>query len=51
MIKKFFKLDEHGSTIAREFLAGVTMVYIVVVNPKILEAAVSPLDLPWLPPS
>ncbi len=43
MIRRFFKLDELGSDIKSEFLAGLTtfatMVYIVVVNPKILEAA------------
>jgi len=43
MIRAFFKLDELGTTVGREFLAGVTtfvtMVYIVIVNPKILEAA------------
>jgi len=43
VIRRFFKLDELGSDIKSEFLAGLTtfatMVYIVVVNPKILEAA------------
>jgi AGZA family xanthine/uracil permease-like MFS transporter len=43
MIREFFQLDRHGTTIRTEFLAGATtfatMVYIVIVNPKILEAA------------
>jgi adenine/guanine/hypoxanthine permease len=43
MIRRFFALEELGTTIRQEFVAGattfVTMVYIVVVNPKILEAA------------
>jgi AGZA family xanthine/uracil permease-like MFS transporter len=43
MIRGFFKMDELGSDIKTEFLAALTtfatMVYIVVVNPKILEAA------------
>lgn len=43
MIRKFFQIDELGTTIGQEFVAGattfVTMVYIVIVNPKILEAA------------
>lgn len=43
MLRKFFALEELGTTVRQEFVAGattfVTMVYIVVVNPKILEAA------------
>lgn len=43
MIRAFFQLDRHDTTIRTEFLAGATtfatMVYIVIVNPKILEAA------------
>jgi AGZA family xanthine/uracil permease-like MFS transporter len=43
MITEFYRLDERGTSIGREFTAGATtfatMVYIVVVNPKILEAA------------
>lgn len=43
MINKFFKLDEMGTTVRQEIIGGtttfVTMAYIIVVNPKILEAA------------
>ncbi len=43
MIERYFRLKEHGTTAGREVVAGittfVTMAYIVVVNPKILEAA------------
>ncbi len=43
MIRRFFALEELGTTVWKELVAGattfVTMVYIVVVNPKILEAA------------
>lgn len=39
-IKQFFKLEEHGTTINRELIAGATtffaMVYIIFVNPLIL---------------
>ncbi len=46
MIKKYFHLDELGTTIKQEFIAGattfVTMAYIIIVNPKILEAAGMP---------
>jgi adenine/guanine/hypoxanthine permease len=42
-LSSFFKLEQLGSTIRQEILAGlttfVTMAYIIVVNPKILEAA------------
>jgi adenine/guanine/hypoxanthine permease len=42
-VKKFFKLDEYGTTVGRELLGGTTtfftMAYIIIVNPKILEAA------------
>jgi len=42
-LRRFFQLDEHGTTVRREILAGVTtfttMAYIVVVNPAILKAA------------
>ncbi|MBI9110440.1 NCS2 family permease [Maridesulfovibrio ferrireducens] len=42
-LNKYFKIDEYGSTISREIIAGMTtfatMAYIIVVNPKILEAA------------
>ncbi|MBM4171292.1 MAG: NCS2 family permease [Ignavibacteria bacterium] len=43
MIKKYFMLDQHNTTIKQEIIAGgttfVTMAYIIIVNPKILEAA------------
>lgn len=43
MISDFFKLEESGASIFKEFIGGATtfatMVYIVIVNPKILEAA------------
>ncbi len=45
-LSSFFKLDQLGSTIRQEILAGlttfVTMAYIIIVNPKILEAAGMP---------
>ena len=43
MFERFFKLSEHGSTLNREILGGVTtylaMVYIVFVQPAVLAAA------------
>jgi AGZA family xanthine/uracil permease-like MFS transporter len=43
MLREFFQLDELGTNIKQEILAGVTtfvtMAYIIIVNPKILEAA------------
>ncbi|MFA7228105.1 MAG: NCS2 family permease [Melioribacteraceae bacterium] len=46
MIKKYFQIDELGTTIRQEIVAGattfVTMGYIIIVNPKILEAAGMP---------
>jgi adenine/guanine/hypoxanthine permease len=46
MIKKFFLLDELCTTVKQEVIAGfttfVTMAYIIIVNPKILEAAGMP---------
>ena len=43
MLRGYFKLDEYGTTVRQEFIAGlttfVTMAYIIIVNPKILEAA------------
>lgn len=43
MLKTYFNLDRYGTTVRREIVAGattfVTMAYIIVVNPKILEAA------------
>jgi len=45
-LTSYFRLDELGSSLKREVTAGlttfVTMAYIVVVNPKILEAAGMP---------
>ncbi len=42
-IAAYFHFDRHGTTYRREIIAGlttfVTMAYIIVVNPKILEAA------------
>jgi AGZA family xanthine/uracil permease-like MFS transporter len=41
-LKRYFQLDKHQTTVQTELLAGVTtfmtMAYIIVVNPKILEA-------------
>ena len=46
LIKKFFRLSEHKTTVRQEVVAGfttfVTMAYIIVVNPKILEAGGMP---------
>lgn len=43
MLNKFFKLEERGTTVSKEFLGGLTtflsMAYIVFVNPSILSAA------------
>lgn len=43
MIREFFKLNELGTSVRQEIIAGlttfVTMAYIIIVNPKILEAA------------
>lgn len=43
MIKRYFRFDELGTTYKQEILAGATtfatMAYIVIVNPKILQAA------------
>ena len=42
-VDRFFQLSQHGTTFRREVVAGATtfatMAYIIVVNPKILEAA------------
>lgn len=42
-MKKFFKLEEYGTSISKEFVAGLTtffaMVYIIFVNPMILADA------------
>ncbi|MDH4164243.1 MAG: NCS2 family permease, partial [Nitrospirota bacterium] len=46
MLSKYFKLEVHNTTIRQEVIAGittfVTMAYIIIVNPKILEAAGMP---------
>ncbi len=43
VIHKFFQIDEYNSSIKQEVIAGattfITMAYIIIVNPKILEAA------------
>jgi AGZA family xanthine/uracil permease-like MFS transporter len=43
MLNRFFRLDELGTSIKQEVIAGittfVTMSYIIVVNPKIMEVA------------
>ena len=48
MFKRFFKLDQHGTTITREVQAGATtfaaMAYILAVNPAILAAAGMPIE-------
>lgn len=47
-LEKYFKLQELGTDIKQEVIAGattfITMAYIIVVNPKILEAAGMPFD-------
>lgn len=46
MLKRFFKLDAHGTTVGREIAAGLTtfaaMAYILAVNPFILKDAGMP---------
>lgn len=46
MLKKFFELDRLGSSVKQEIIGGattfITMAYIIIVNPKILEAAGMP---------
>ncbi len=43
LLNKYFKISENNSTIRKEVIAGITtfftMAYIIIVNPKILEAA------------
>ena len=43
MMEKFFKLEENGTTVKTEVIAGfttfMTMAYILAVNPNILSAA------------
>jgi len=54
-MEKFFNLKEHGTTVRQEVIAGattfVTMAYIIIVNPKVLEAAGCPSGPPWWRPS
>jgi len=46
MLNEYFHLKEHNTTLRKEVIAGVTtfvtMAYIIIVNPKILEAAGMP---------
>ncbi|MCX6137896.1 MAG: NCS2 family permease [Ignavibacteriales bacterium] len=46
MLSRYFQLEKHGTTVRREVIAGITtfmtMAYIIIVNPKILEAAGMP---------
>ncbi len=48
MISKYFLLEENGTTFKKEIVAGITtfitMSYIIIVNPKILEAAGMPFE-------
>lgn len=48
MLKRLFKLDQHGTTVGREVQAGCTtfaaMAYILAVNPAILAAAGMPIE-------
>ncbi|MEW6601851.1 MAG: NCS2 family permease [Nitrospirota bacterium] len=43
MLRNYFRLDELGTSVRQEVIAGITtfmtMAYIIIVNPKILEAA------------
>ena len=43
MVTKYFRLQELQTTIRQEIIGGattfITMAYIIIVNPKILEAA------------
>ena len=47
-LERFFSLHEHGTTIRREITAGivtfVSIAYIIIVNPSILEAAGIPFE-------
>ena len=47
-ISRYFQIEELGTSIKQEILAGfttfMTMAYIIIVNPKILEAAGMPFD-------
>lgn len=48
MLRKYFKLDELGTSYKQEIIAGVTtfvtLAYIIIVNPKILETAGMPFE-------
>jgi AGZA family xanthine/uracil permease-like MFS transporter len=48
VLQKFFQLEENGTTVRRELLAGLTtfmaMAYVVIVNPRILAEAGMPAD-------
>lgn len=48
MLEKFFKLEQHGTTVKTEVLAGVTtfmtMAYIIIVNPVTLKDAGMPFE-------
>ena len=50
-LDNYFEITERGSTVSREIIAGMTtfatMAYIIIVNPKILEAAGIPFDPAW----
>ncbi|NTW67817.1 MAG: NCS2 family permease, partial [Nitrospirae bacterium] len=43
MFEAYFRLKEHSTTVRQEAIAGtttfMTMAYIIIVNPKVLEAA------------
>ncbi len=47
-IRSYFDFDKHNTTFRKEILAGITtfmtMSYIIVVNPKVLEAAGIPIE-------
>lgn len=51
-ILKFFEIEEHGTTVRREIIAGITtfmtMAYILIVNPGILSAAIGKEAIPSL---
>ena len=48
-LERFFKLEENGTTVSTEILAGITtffaMSYIIFVNPAILALSGMPLSL------
>ncbi|MDQ1912880.1 NCS2 family permease [Paenibacillus sp. GD4] len=47
-MERFFKLQQHGTTVKTELIAGITtfltMVYIIIVNPAILSSAGVPFE-------